>query len=170
MTTVDIGTCPAVECGGAVVRFEPPDEVTVESNGAVARTNIASLRRSRYVAVWCGHGWGVVVGEESNDLWRLSLDEPSITSIARLDRLDLSGGYDPGGLYHVEFVELSGGDVLVAYELGVARVAPDGRVRWQQQHDQLCARVRRVEEDAVWLSASDDEFGFSLAAGRPIVT
>ena len=37
-----------------------------------------------------------------------------------LDRLDLRGSHDPGGLHRIGFHELADGDLLIIHELGLA--------------------------------------------------
>lgn len=86
-----------------------------------------------------------------------------------LDRLDLRGHYDPGGPHSVEFRELPDGDLLIVHELGLARVGPDGNARWQQIHDDLTARLHRLDEGIAWFRCESGRFGFWLSDGSPVV-
>jgi hypothetical protein len=85
-----------------------------------------------------------------------------------LDRLDLWGKYDPGGLHRIEFQPLPDGDLVILHEVGLARVAPEGELLWQSVHDQLSARLKHLDQAAIWLQDEGEPFGFRLDDGNPI--
>ncbi len=108
-------------------------------------------------------------GRKSKALWGVWPAIGKLSEVARLSRLDLSGHYDPGGLHRVDFQELHGGDLLVVYEMGLARIDPNGSLCWQQVHDQLTARLDRLDGEVAWFHGEYEQFGFHLVDGRPIV-
>jgi hypothetical protein len=89
--------------------------------------------------------------------------------VGELERLDFRGGIDPGGFHWVEYHELPGGDVLIVFEVGLARINSAGRLLWQRVHDDITARLQRIDPDAVWLKGEGEAFGFRLSDGCPIL-
>jgi hypothetical protein len=85
-----------------------------------------------------------------------------------LDRLDLRGKYDPGGLHRIEFQPLPDGDLLILHEVGLARVTPEGELLWQSVHDQLSARLEHLDQAAIWLQGEGEPFGFRLDDETPL--
>jgi len=87
--------------------------------------------------------------------------------VGPIARLDLGGSYDPGGLEHIEFIDLGDEDVLVINEVAVARVTRDGSLSWQSVHDDLTARFVGLEGSVVWFESETDRFGFGVQRGEP---
>ncbi len=160
-----------VEAAGGVVELPAPGIVAVAGPGGQGSLTVPGLETSDSVEVWCGEGWCVVVGLQHPAVVVARPAEGEVAVSGELERLDLSGGYDPGGLERVEFHELPGGDVLVVHELGLARVSPPpaSAIRWQRTHDDLTARVERIDDQAVWFRAESDRFAYRLADGTEIV-
>jgi hypothetical protein len=84
-----------------------------------------------------------------------------------IERLDLGGSYDPGGLERVEFLELDDGDLLVIHEIGLLRISSNGTLRWQETHDDLGARPAGIDGEVIWLETETERFGFELRTGKP---
>lgn len=133
----DLNEAPEIRCGGAVVRFALPDVVTVEHGGRTRAEALDGLGDSNLFAAHCVGGRLFVVGETSPLVWVVDVDALTVTQTARLDRLDLEGRYDPGGMHRVTFRTLDGDEVLVEHELGVAQLGPDGRLLWERVHDDV---------------------------------
>lgn len=169
MTTIELfREATTIPCGGATLTFDPDGSVTVSSGDGFRTVQLPGLARSAVVEVWCGAGVAFFVGEMDSSVWYVRAAERRITKATDVDRLDLAGGYDPGGLHRVEFRELEGGDVLLVYELGLACLSADGTCRWHPSHDELAARVERLSDGAVWLQGEHGAFGFHVGTGRPL--
>jgi hypothetical protein len=171
MTSLEIGTPATVPCGGGTLAFESGGQVSMSGPAGVPRrsASVPDLALSNYVELWCGGEYAYFAGLEGRAVWFARPDTGELAEILELDRLDLSGHYDPGGLHDVGFRELPDGDVLIVYELGVARVRPDGTVCWHRSHDDLTAHVARIADGVIWWAGESQEFGYSLADGHQIV-
>lgn len=169
MTTIELfGKATTISCAGGTLTFDPDGSVTVSSGDGVRTVHLPGLVPSGFVEVWCGAGVAFFVGEKDSSVWYVRPAEWRITKATDVDRLDFAGAYDPGGLHRVEFRELEGGDVLLGYELGLARLSADGTCRWHRSHDELAARVERLSDGEVWLKGEYGPFGFDLGTGRPL--
>lgn len=170
MTSLEVRTPTTVPCAGGALTFEPDGNVAMSGQGGASQRSalVPDLALSNYVELWCGDDYAYFVGLEGRAAWfaRPALGE--LTEVLKLDRLDLSGHYDPGGLRGVQFRELPDGDVLIVYELGIARVRPDGNVRWHHSHDDLTAHIDRIADGIVWWRGESQEFGYALTDGRPV--
>lgn len=78
------------------------------------------LALSNLVELWCGDGRAYLVGLKGRAVWYAVPSEGRLGEVLELDRLDLWGGYDPGGLHRVEFHELPDGDLLIVHEFGLS--------------------------------------------------
>jgi hypothetical protein len=169
VTTVNIREPVSVRCGDGVLAFEPDGRVKVSGpQGAEQSESAPDLALSNFVEVWCDGGHAYFVGLEGRTVWFARPSEGQLTQVLKLDRLDLRDSYDPGGLHRVEFHELADGDLLIVYELGLARLGPDGKARWQGAHDQLSAHFVRIADGIAWLRGESGTFGFRLADRRPV--
>jgi|SRR5215472_9710587 len=171
MTSVDIHVPVSLPCGGGVLALEPDGRITASGTGGAEQTVVVpDLTLSRLVELWCGDAHAYLVGLKGKSVWFAVPSKGLLTEVLELDRLDLRGSYDPGGLHRVEFRELDDGGVLIVHELGLARLGPDGSARWQKAHDDLTARLDRVDEGIAWFRGESGLFGFRLANGRPVIT
>lgn len=170
MTTIDFQSPICVACAGATLKFEPGGRVELASPGAPPLSATATgLELSNFVELWCGDDRAYFIGLKSKALWYVRPSRGQFTRVMEVDRLDLAGGYDPGGLHLVKFIGLPGGDLLVVHELGAARVSPEGSAKWQQGHDQLSAHYDAVDDNAVWFQGEYERFGFDLGDGHPVL-
>lgn len=168
MTVIDVRTLVTLQCGGGTITLEPDGWVTAAGPGGTeASVLVPELARSSAVELWCGEDYAYFVGPKDRSVWFARPAVGYLAKVLELDRLDLRGGYDPGGLHRVEFVEVAN-DLLIVYEFGLARVGPDGNTRWQKAHDDLTARLDRVAGEVVWLTGESGSFGFKLADGRSV--
>jgi hypothetical protein len=131
---------------------------------------VPDLALSNLVELWCRGGHAYLVGLKGKPVWFTIPSEGVLTEVLELDRLDLRGHYDPGGLHRVEFRELDDGDLLIVHELGLARLGPNGCARWQKAHDDMTARFHRLDGGIAWFRGESGLFGFRLSDGQPIVT
>ena len=169
MTTVNIREPVSVQCGDGVLTFEPDGRVKVSGpRGVEQSVSAPDLALSNFVEFWCGGGHAYFAGLEGRTVWFARPSEGQLTQVLKPDRLDLRDSYDPGGLHRIEFHELPDGDLLIVYELGLARLGPDGKARWQGVHDQLSAHFDRIADGVAWLRGEFGTFGFRLADGRPV--
>lgn len=170
MTEVDIRSAVSVECGSGALTLEPDGRVTVSSPGGAERTALVpDLALSNWVDLWCGEDHAYFIGLEGREVWFAMPSAGLLAKVMELERLDLRGSYDPGGLHRIEFHELAGGDLLIVHEFGLARVGPDGSARWQAVHDDLTARLDRIADGVAWLLSESGPLGFNLADGRAVV-
>lgn len=170
MTEVDIRATTSVPCAGGVLRFDPDSQVTLVSvGGSESRTVVTGLELSNFVEIWCGDDWACFLGLKGKTVWCAWPETGKLAQVSRLNRLDLQNYYDPGGLHRVEFHELTSGDLLIVYELGLARVRPDGTLCWQQVHDQLTAHLEGFDDDFVRFRGEYERFCFNLVDGRPVI-
>lgn len=169
MTTVDIREPVTVPCGDGVLVLEPDGRLTAAGSGTEQTVVVPDLALSNLVEVWCGDGHAYLVGLKGRAVWFAVPSEGRLAEVLELDRLDLRGGYDPGGLHRVEFHELPDGDLLIVHELGLARLGRDGRAPWQAAHDDITARLDRVTDGVAWLLSESGPLGFRLADGRAVV-
>jgi hypothetical protein len=158
-----------VEAGGGEIVLSAPDTITVSGPEGSGSLTLPGLAQSDSLEVWCGEGWCLLVGLQHPTVVAARPTDGEITVLGDVERLDLDGGYDPGGLERVEFHELPGGDLLVVTELSVARVSPAPAIVWQRTHDDLTARVERIDQASVWFDADGDRFGFDLDDGTDIL-
>lgn len=171
MTSIDIRDPVSIPCGTGVLALEPGGRITVSSADGAKQTAMSpDLALSNQVELWCRGGHAYLVGLKAKAVWFTIPSRGVLTAVLQLDRLDLRGHYDPGGLHRVEFRELQDGDLLIVHEFGLARVGPDGSVRWQQVHDDLTARLNRLDGGIAWFFGEPGVFGFRLSDGSPVVT
>jgi hypothetical protein len=156
-----------VRCGDRAVRVEPDGDVSFADRHG-RRVNV-DLSSSTHVALWSAPGWCCLVGIRGRDVVVIRPSEDDLHIAGQLDRLDLRGGYDPGGLHRIEMREVNGGDVLVVHEVGVARVSSAG-ILWQRRHEDITARVTDVVDGVVWLAGELERFGYDLEYGDPRFT
>jgi hypothetical protein len=171
VTSIDIRDPVSIPCGTRVLALEPGGRITVSGAGGAEQTVVApDLALSNQVELWCRSGRAYLVGLKAKAVWFTIPSQGVLTEVLQLDRLDLRGHYDPGGLHRVGFRELQDGDLLIVHELGLARVGPDGSVQWQQVHDDLTARLDRLDEGIAWFFGESGLFGFRLSDGGPVAT
>jgi hypothetical protein len=169
MTTAEVQVPAIVPCGGGTLVIDSSGQVTLLADGRPdAHGQLEDVRRGDYVALWCGSDWGCLIGEDGRELWCFWPEEGRLERVAELERLDFRGGIDPGGFRRVEFHELTNGDLLITYELGIARLTPEGRLTWQSTHDQTSARLQRLDTEAAWFQGEYEPFGFRLTDGHPV--
>jgi hypothetical protein len=170
MTTLEVRERTSVPCAGFTLTFGGDGSVTLSAHGGDDRTiHVPDLGLSNFVELWCAPDAAFFVGQKGRGLWHVDPVRARARQVATLNRLDLAGRYDPGGLHRVKFDELDDGDLLIVHELGVLRVARGGSCRWQQSHDQLGARVERIADGVVWFKGEYESFGFDLVDGRPVI-
>jgi len=124
---------------------------------------------SYLVELWSGDACAYLVGLEGRAVWFAVPSEGRLAQVLELDRLDLRGGYDPGGLHRVEFHVLPDGDLLIVHEFGLARLGRDGCACWQAAHGDITARFDRTADGAAWLLSESGPLGFRLADGHAVV-
>jgi hypothetical protein len=168
MTAVEIQAPTSVPCAAGILTFAEDGNVTAEGADASTTIAIPELRKGAYVYLWCGKDWACFLTEDGQTVWCAWPKQGRLEKVAELNRLDLRGKYDPGGLYHVDFQALPDGDLLVLHELGLARITPRGKVVWQKSHDQFPGNLKRLEPTAVWLQGEEEDFGFRLEDGTPL--
>jgi hypothetical protein len=170
VTTVDIRTPVSVPYGGGILTFEPDGRLTAAGpSGAEYTVVVPDFALSNLVELWCADGHVYVVGLAGRAVWFAVPSKGLLAEVLELDRLDLRGSYDPAGLHRIEFHKLADGDLLLIYELGLARLGHDGNARWQRVHDDMTAHFDRIAGGAAWLRGESGPFGFMLASGSPIV-
>jgi hypothetical protein len=103
-----------------VLVLEPDGHLTAAGHGAERRVVVPDLALSNLVELWCGDGRAYLVGLKGRAVWYAVPSEGRLGEVLELDRLDLWGGYDPGGLHRVEFHELPDGDLLIVHEFGLS--------------------------------------------------
>lgn len=162
---------PRIRTAGGEIGLSAPGTIAVSGPEGSGSLTLPGLARSDSLEIWCGERWCLLVGLQHPTVVAARPTDGEIVVLGDVERLDLGDGYDPGGLERVEFHELPGGDVLVVTELGVARVSspPIPVMVWQRTHDDLTARVDRVDKASVWFDADGDHFGFDLDDGTDIL-
>jgi hypothetical protein len=169
MTTVEVQVPATVPCGGGALAIDSNGWITLVADGKPdIHAQLEDVRRGDHVHLSCGNDWGCLVGEDGRELWCFWPKEGNLERVAELDRLDFLGGIDPGGFRRVEFHELTNGDLLIIYELGMARLTPKGRLTWQSTYDQISARLQRLDAEAAWFQGEYEPFGFRLTDGHAV--
>jgi hypothetical protein len=162
---IDLGAPQQVSFEGATLTLDGAGVATLrsESESASLPTQI-----KRTAVVWPNNGWACFIGHDGETgVYAVLPSDMRITLVGAVERLDLTGHYDPGGLHHVNFVDV-GNDVLLVHEFGVARVARDGIV-WSQTHGDLSAQLIGELDEHIWLKndvEGEGKFGYALADGR----
>lgn len=169
MTTVEIRAPGSVPCGKGVLTLEPDGRLTAAGPGAKRTVTVPDFALSDPVEMWCMDSSAYLVGLKGRAVWFAVPSEGVLAEVLELDRLDLRGGYDPGGLHRIEFHELAEGDVLIIYEFGLARLGPDGSARWQAAHDDITARLDHITAGIAWLHSESGPLRVRLADGRSVV-
>jgi hypothetical protein len=147
--------------------FDPAGTVTFRGEGlASAMVPMPELRTETHVEIYIGRNHAYFAGLEAETVWFVRTLVGDIVEALRLDRLDLRDHYDPGGLRYVSFHELPGGDVVIVYELGLARLDANGRVCWHRVHDQLTLQLARITASVAWFRDEDGDIAFGLDDGR----
>lgn len=167
MTTIDVHGPTLVTCADGELYFDADGHVTV-SNGRHRTSASTDTNRSNLIELWCGDDSMYFVGEKGSALWFARPSSAELAKVLDLDRLDLVGAYDPGGFHRVEFHELDDADLLLVYELGVARCSTDGRVQWHYVHDQLTARLRTIGDGFAIFDDEAGSFVLDLNDGRGV--
>ena len=169
MSSIDFKAPVDIEVGGGHIILRPP--ATIEVVGLAGQTSmtVPCLEASNFVEMWCGDAWCAVIGLKGKSLLIARPALGTLTVVGELNRLDLEGGYDPGGLERIEFHELPDGDLLLIHEFGAARVSPSDGLKWQRAHDDLTARVSEVGDHIVWLQGERDRFGYRLSDGQSVL-
>lgn len=105
------------------------------------------------VEMYCHDSWAYLVGAEGTSLWFANAIGPRLEQVATIARLDMSGGYDPGGMQRTIFHGIAESPelVLFEYESGLAMLESVGRVRWRWDHHDLTLHVTAIDNGAVWL-------------------
>lgn len=154
---------------GGTVRMVDHGELSVELDHRPPVRLTISDDRSGHIGCWSVDSWLVAVGEEGDRIASVDLDTGSARILSGLARLDLDGGYDPGGLFRVDFFATpDAGRLVIATEVAVACIDPYV-VEWQYVHGDATCRVVEVTDAAVVL---DNEYGkivVGLADGREIL-
>lgn len=163
--TIDMSNPVEFRCGEVVVRAEPPDRLVMGGNGRVVE--VPGLDRSQFAEVWTSSDWCCVMGLRGPYAVVIRPTEGEAALVGPLDRLDLSGRYDPGGLEHVEFHPVPDGDVLLVTEVGVARISALGGLVWRRAHDDLAARCVGLADGVVWFESETEAFGYDVETGDP---
>ena len=170
MTALNTRDSAVIQCAGGELRFDGEDRVSLTGIHGHRRTVVSpELALSLWVELWCGDTFIYFVGEKGRSVWYADVTVPVLRKTTELERLDFGGGYDPGGLHRVEFNKLGDDDLLLLYELGLARLTASGETLWQRVHDQLPARLDRVADGVIWLLGEYEPFGFAVSDGRPVV-
>ena len=167
MTAVEIQAPTTVPCAAGTLTFAEDGQVTAEGPDASATIAIPELRKGDYVYLWCGKDWSCFLTEDGPTVWCGWPKQGRLEKVADLNRLDLGGKYDPGGLHQVDFQTLPNGDLLILHELGLARLTPRGKLVWQRTHNQFPGHLKRLELNVVWLQGEEELFGFRLEDGTP---
>ena len=168
MTVVEIQPPTTVPCGAGILTFAEDGRVTVEGPDASATIAIPEIRQGGYVYLWCGKDWACFLVEDGPTVWCAWPQQGRLEKVGDLNRLDLRGKYDPGGLHHVDFQTLPNGDLLILHELGLARLTPQGKLVWQRTHNQFPGSLKRLEANAAWLQGEEELFGFRLDDGASL--
>lgn len=169
MTARDIWTPTELDCAGGRVRVQTDGEIVAAGPPGESRLTDEGLSNSGWAAVWCSASWGLVVGEKDPGVIGVWPLVPRVARVAELERLDLEGGIDPGGLHRVRFIEIPDGDVLIVFEFGAARIHPDGSQAWQVVHRNLIAQVTEVSPDFMWWDTDPGRFGVRLSDGKKVL-
>jgi hypothetical protein len=164
--SIDVNEVNAVKADGGLVRFEPPDLIIAVGPTRESSLRVQGLGRSNWVELWCGQDWCCLIGLKDNTVIVARPAEGRVEAVGELDRLDLTGGYDPGGLERVDFDELPDGDLLLIHELGLARISPSVGLVWQATHDQLGVMFEGIEHEVAWFAGEDERYGFRVKDGR----
>jgi hypothetical protein len=161
-----VGPTTLLASGGSVLVI-PPDTVdVVPPNGATHR--LSNLDLGDQVEAFVDDAACILVGLHARGVVVAITDPIDILEWGSLERLNLSGRYDPGGLYRVEFHPLSGDSSLIEYEFGVARLAWRSGLLWQFVHNYLTARVDSVTEHSILIRSEATQYRLSLEDGLPI--
>jgi hypothetical protein len=167
VTQVSFAAGQAVNCAGGNLQVSIEGAILVlTTNGKQCRARDDSISGSRVVA-WCDQAHAFLVGDKGRTLWRYSQTRSSIHPVAELTRLDLHGGYDPGGLYLSEFVELPSKDLLFIYEFGILRVSAAGVVRWHFVHRRLVDHYDGLGSAVIWMRSESGRYALDLDTGHP---
>jgi hypothetical protein len=165
---IELGRAPTDLSSDGSVRLEPPCTVVVQAgDSSVALLEAGDLCNGGDIEVLEGDRIICLVGSEGSGVVVAEPDRGRVAVVGILDRLDMSDGYDPGGLHRVVIHELPGSaDVLIEYEFGIARVdVAERELAWQQVHGDLTNRVTRLSADHVRLEGENTQFGHRLSDG-----
>lgn len=136
-------------------------------SGSTQRKEIPGLGRSDYAAYWTDGERLLLVGLRDRGVVFADPRASVLDVIGELDRLDLYGAYDPGGLERVRFIDMSPKRIAVVFELGVAVVdLLDRSLVWQRTHDDIQAVCIGVSEGALWFEGEHGRFGFRAEDGE----
>jgi hypothetical protein len=168
-STIDVARTPRVELAGAELEFlTGTGEIALLFHGARASVEAPMLLTDGIVEAWADDDWLCLIGVRSPEVIVAVPRERRIESVGQLERLDLGGAYDPGGLHRVEFNPLEGGDLLIIHEFGAARISPTDGLVWRRAHHDLTAHLEGVRSDRVQFVAESGSFAYDLRDGRDV--
>lgn len=168
--TVNVDRQALLRCGSTEITFDPPGRVSLRAGTSepLASQEMPELADNSFVEAWCEQGRILFIGLEAKPLWIARPDGAELRVVANLDRLDLSDGYDPGGMHRVAFQPLPDGDTLVIWEPGLARITREDGLAWQRPFDEISARLHHLTSKDIWLVGEYQPFGFRLSDGTAI--
>jgi hypothetical protein len=169
MTTIgelDLRSPAVIAVDGGGVSAHDGEIALATPSGEWIRERVLDLKRSDRAVYWTDGERLVIVGLLARDIVLAHPGARVLAVIGQLDRLDLSDTYDPGGLRHVRFVNVSPGRVAIVYEVGIAVADIDARlVVWQRSHDDVQALFAGISDAVAWFETEHGRFGFRIDDG-----
>lgn len=168
---VEVDRPASIQCGTTQITFDPTGRVTLSTDASdPVSQEMRELVDNLYVIAWCDRDRVLFIGLEAKPLWIATPSTGELHVIANLDRLDLTDGYDPGGMHKITFQPLTDGDTLIIWEIGLARITGKGVLAWQKPFDETFAQLHRLSENDVWLVGENQPFGYRLSDGAAILS
>jgi hypothetical protein len=161
--TLDLQEHNCIEALGRTLRFAGGG-VSAERGGE--RWYADGFAGDGSVEIWIGDAWCCFAGLDDPSVFAWRPQEHELRPVGKLARLDFEAGYDPGGMHRVEFAELPGGDLLIGFECGAARLERYGDLAWMVTRPGLALFLQAVEaEVARFRTQLDEDVVIGLADG-----
>jgi hypothetical protein len=159
-------------CGGQVglpvgmLRRISGGRVELEQDGLASSVVVEDLADSDPLVGMSFADWLCAVGSAGSSILSGTSTPLTLRIDGHLDRLNLQGRYDPGGLYRVRLFAVGDDACLIETEIGLCQVRRGRGVCWTVVHDDLTATVLEVRGGEVVVSSESSLTRFSLSDGE----
>lgn len=141
------------------------DGVVVEAAGRLIEGAVLGLATEAGAAWWAARdgSWVVVAGVEGRAA--VAVADVSAGEIRTVAVMPRASAHQPVGPEYVRYADDGAGGVLVIFDIGVARIDDERKLRWLTVHDDGEARPEEVTSAAARFASPHGDFAVAVADG-----